>query len=577
MTTLPPTQLAELTLPGGADNPRRPRPSADSAAARSRANRFEHVLRSTSGSHRADTRSEPSRVGDRGRGPTRNETTRRAEQRRRDPAERLERPQRERATSEASVDEEPVAGERLDEKRGDGRDGPSPRSSSSDDDRLATSTDPARNEAEDVTDDGSSPPAVAVDEDRENLPVDGDLWSSTDSDEPEPTVNGLEEETSTTAQDESTAARSTGASTVSATDIEPTLDATAPVTVTDPAAVVAGRALDPTAAVLDPNAPELHSEAAAESVAPNPRSPEATAGAAPVTAGATDSSVGSVAGPSEPVGDRRVPSGSTGHEVSSDSTRSVGSAGPETGSSGDTTSSEQAAESKLVIESSADRSAEGQAKPPIGAQQGVVAPSGLDQHATSAIGGAEVRSGTVGTAGLSSNATSAAVARTEAPAGTTAAGSADGQDAGDPVWRQVRRALGSIRTTPAGEQQLTIRLRPAELGSVMVRISTGENGTTVALVADSSAAANQLQQQRSLLVSELEESGLRGIAVDVGTSGDARNQAGNLNAGRENNSSATGRLATETDQGPDADPNRTSNHRDRRVRTRSSGLVDLDL
>lgn len=110
-------------------------------------------------------------------------------------------------------------------------------------------------------------------------------------------------------------------------------------------------------------------------------------------------------------------------------------------------------------------------------------------------------------------------------AGPPAPGSAptpdpDGADGADPVWRQLGRALGSLRTNTAGEQQLTVRLSPAELGSVTIRVTANENGTSVGLVADSSMAVARLQSQRSLLESELRASGLTDVAVDIG-GGDA--------------------------------------------------------
>lgn len=114
---------------------------------------------------------------------------------------------------------------------------------------------------------------------------------------------------------------------------------------------------------------------------------------------------------------------------------------------------------------------------------------------------------------------------------------ADGPDDSDPLWSQVRRAVGSLRTSAEGEQQITIRLRPAELGSVVVRINTGEAGTTVALVTETGAAASQLNQQRSLLIDGLEESGIDGATVDIGTddgSGQPQDDEDGVNSGPGN-------------------------------------------
>ncbi len=145
-------------------------------------------------------------------------------------------------------------------------------------------------------------------------------------------------------------------------------------------------------------------------------------------------------------------------------------------------------------------------------------------------------------------------------------------DGADPLWRQVRRAMGSIRNLPTGEQQLTIRLRPNDLGSVTVRISTGEAGTTVALVADSAAAASQLNQQRQQLIRELEDGGLRGVAVDVGTSGDTEQSNGDPEAESEQGARiADGAAGTNAENGP---VRAYSGRRDGRV---TEGLIDVDL
>ena len=146
---------------------------------------------------------------------------------------------------------------------------------------------------------------------------------------------------------------------------------------------------------------------------------------------------------------------------------------------------------------------------------------------------------------------------------------------GEPLWLQVNRAVGSLRTLRNGEQQVTIRLRPMELGSVMVRINTGEQGTSVALVAESAVAASQLGQQRQQLVDQLEQSGLRGVAVDIGTAGD-RDQAQAEAGGDGDPSSANGSGAEVAGASGGTDDG-TPGFRGRRGRGASAGLVDLDL
>ena len=133
--------------------------------------------------------------------------------------------------------------------------------------------------------------------------------------------------------------------------------------------------------------------------------------------------------------------------------------------------------------------------------------------------------------------------------------------------------MGSIRNLPTGEQQLTIRLRPDDLGSVVVRISTGEAGTTVALVADSAVAANQLTQQRQQLIRELEDGGLRGVAVDVGTSGDT--QQGDGDGDETEMSQTNGTIGGTTADGADGDP--VLAYGERRAGRTTEGLIDVDL
>ncbi|MEM9563295.1 MAG: flagellar hook-length control protein FliK [Actinomycetota bacterium] len=147
---------------------------------------------------------------------------------------------------------------------------------------------------------------------------------------------------------------------------------------------------------------------------------------------------------------------------------------------------------------------------PVANQAAAAATRTTANGATTSTGGEAV----VGVAGARARTTTNAAAPTQAADGPVFDG-----DPADPLWLQVRRAIGSLRTLQNGEQQLTIRLRPAELGSVVVRVAAGEGGTTVSLVADSAIAATQLTQQRQQLVSELEQSGLTGVAVDVGTGG----------------------------------------------------------
>jgi hypothetical protein len=147
-------------------------------------------------------------------------------------------------------------------------------------------------------------------------------------------------------------------------------------------------------------------------------------------------------------------------------------------------------------------------------------------------------------------------------------GDADGPDA---VWRQVRRALGSLRSRSDGEREMVVRLRPAELGSVTIRVHTTEQGVRVSLVADTAAAAGQLNQQRHHLLSELDESGLAGASVDVGQHDPS-----------DGTGPGGGRGDGEPDRGPELRPTggpstATSTRAADPGRRRSSGSIDLDL
>ncbi len=169
----------------------------------------------------------------------------------------------------------------------------------------------------------------------------------------------------------------------------------------------------------------------------------------------------------------------------------------------------------------------------------------------------------------------------EAAGGTGAVDGATSEgDGAEPVWRQVRRAMANVRTTTDGDQQVTIRLRPEGLGSVTVRVSTGESGTSVSLTADTTAAAAQLRDQRQHLVGELEGTGQR-IALDIGTADRSPGQdpgrftpddGGSRRAGFGSGSGSG-------DGAPGGSERATtfSTYRDLRSRVAASNLVDLDL
>lgn len=159
----------------------------------------------------------------------------------------------------------------------------------------------------------------------------------------------------------------------------------------------------------------------------------------------------------------------------------------------------------------------------------------------------------------------------EAVASATGTNSADGAD-GDPIWQQIRRAIGSIRNLPTGERQMTIRLRPAELGAVLVRINTTDAGTTVALVTESTAAANQLNQQRQQLITDLEDGGLADVNVDIGSEADADRPGG-----EPSDDEASGGVAGGSIGSSGVADERDTVFDQRRSRGASTGLIDVDL
>ncbi len=160
------------------------------------------------------------------------------------------------------------------------------------------------------------------------------------------------------------------------------------------------------------------------------------------------------------------------------------------------------------------------------------------------------------------------------PAATQAQGPVVDGDASDPLWLQVRRAMSSVRSLANGDQQVTVRLRPAELGSVVVRINTNDQGTVVSLVADSAVAATQLNQQRQLLVSELEQGGLTSVAVDVGT-GETLADAQTDRSDDESDDGVGSQAGAAAIAGSGGSTNRSTNRR--RGRSNAGGLVDVDL
>jgi hypothetical protein len=78
-----------------------------------------------------------------------------------------------------------------------------------------------------------------------------------------------------------------------------------------------------------------------------------------------------------------------------------------------------------------------------------------------------------------------------------------------PAAEQVAPALLTLAKAADGSQQITIRLRPAELGMVQVRIATAVSGTTqIEITADNPATLLTLQRDQLQLHRTLDEAGI---------------------------------------------------------------------
>lgn len=98
------------------------------------------------------------------------------------------------------------------------------------------------------------------------------------------------------------------------------------------------------------------------------------------------------------------------------------------------------------------------------------------------------------------------------------------------LWEDVRSAFDRIRSTGDG-QEVRIRLRPAELGELLVQIRTQGDHVAVRLVASSAAAQQTLVDDRQRLAAELARAGFEEGSVDIsqqnaGESGSHRGETG---------------------------------------------------
>ena len=82
------------------------------------------------------------------------------------------------------------------------------------------------------------------------------------------------------------------------------------------------------------------------------------------------------------------------------------------------------------------------------------------------------------------------------------------------LWEDVRLAFDRVRSSAEG-QEVRIRLRPAELGELLVQIKTQGDHVAVRLTASSSAAQQTLIDDRLRLATELARAGFEEGSVDI--------------------------------------------------------------
>lgn len=85
------------------------------------------------------------------------------------------------------------------------------------------------------------------------------------------------------------------------------------------------------------------------------------------------------------------------------------------------------------------------------------------------------------------------------------------------LWEDVRSAFDRIRSTGDG-QEVRMRLRPAELGELLVQVRTQGDHVSVRLVASSAGAQQTLIDDRLRLAAELARAGFDEGSVDIGQS-----------------------------------------------------------
>ncbi|MEM7342051.1 MAG: flagellar hook-length control protein FliK [Actinomycetota bacterium] len=347
---------------------------------------------------------------------------------------------------------------------------------------------------------------------------------------------------SLTALTDDTPVAPTATAEVAPVDVEPALD----LATVDPGAAAAGADLvadgelgDAAEIVLGPTEAEssdvdvsIGAESSTGDELPAPAPATAAAAAAAAAAGNDAASDGEVLASRDATADL-AESGDVGDEGSLEVSPARATAGGATArDSGDTPGDADpmaTADGAEPAPSATANAAATDAPPRTEGQVSNAAPSTPTTPAPTSATGAS------GVAGVDAAAATPSTTTTNSPAPRVADASPDPSiDAADPAWRQVGRALGSLRTTGSGEQQLTVKLHPAELGGVTIRITSGEAGTTVGIVADSMVGLARLQHQTPHLLNELRAGGLTDVSVDVRSedSNGSRGGAGDARDGR---------------------------------------------
>jgi flagellar hook-length control protein FliK len=98
-------------------------------------------------------------------------------------------------------------------------------------------------------------------------------------------------------------------------------------------------------------------------------------------------------------------------------------------------------------------------------------------------------------------------------------------DAAEELWGQVSRALHRVRPTADGNE-VRLRLRPAELGELLVNVQANDDGVSVRLVTTSNTAQQTLAADSARLKNELHLAGFGETSVDVSQQDDGRQDNG---------------------------------------------------